>query len=140
MTIVGFDFTKIEAEKKGQLKGKININNNVTIKKVESQDLNLGTEKREALKFVYEFAAKYEPDAGQINLTGNVVYMDDSKKIKEILDGWKKDKKIPKEISKDVLNTVLTKCNVQALILSQTINLPPPIPMPKIDVEQASKN
>ena len=32
MTIVGFDFTKIEAERKSAVQGKVNINNNVTIK------------------------------------------------------------------------------------------------------------
>jgi hypothetical protein len=136
MTIVGFDFTKIDAEKKAPVKGKININNNVTIKNVEEQNLNLGKEKQNALKFVFEFVSKYDPGIGIIKLEGNVVYMADSKKIKEIMDGWKKDKKLPKDISTGVLNTVLTKSNVKALILSQDINLPPPIPLPKIQLDQ----
>ena len=132
MTIVGFDFTKIDAEKKAPVKGKISINNNVTIKNVEEHDLNLGKEKRNALKFVFEFTAKYDPGIGDIKLGGNVIYMADSKKITEILDGWKKDKKLPKDISTGVLNNVLTRCNIQALILSRDINLPPPIPLPKV--------
>ncbi len=139
MTIVGFDFTKIDAKKNGPIKGKININNNVTIKNVEPKDLKLGTEKRDAINFVFEFSAKYEPNAGEIRLEGNVIYMDEPKKTKEIVDGWKKDKKLSKEISKNILNTVLNKCNVQALILSQTINLPAPIPLPKVDIEQPNK-
>ncbi|MBL7054856.1 hypothetical protein ISS05_03800 [Candidatus Woesearchaeota archaeon] len=132
MTIVGFDFTKINAEKTGPVKGKININNNVTIKNVEEQNLNLGKEKQNALKFVFEFIAKYDPDFGSIKLEGHLIYMAEQKKIKELLDGWKKDKKLSKDISTVVLNTILTKCNVQSLILSQNINLPPPIPMPKV--------
>ena len=132
MTIVGFDFTRIDAEKKGFVKGKININNNVTIKNVEEQNLNLGKEKQNALKFVFEFIAKYDPSIGSIKLEGNVIYMAEQKKIKEILDGWKKDKKLPKDISTGILNTVLTRCNIQSLILSQNINLPPPIPLPKV--------
>jgi hypothetical protein len=52
------------------------------------------------------------------------------------LDGWKKDKKLPKEIMPVILNTVLNKCNIQALILSEQINLPPPIPMPKLQSAQ----
>ena len=132
MTIVGFDFTRIDAEKKGFVKGKININNNVTIKNVEEQNLNLGKEKQNALKFVFEFIAKYDPGIGSIKLEGNVIYMAEQKKVKEILDGWKKDKKLPKDISTGILNTVLTRCNIQSLILSQNINLPPPIPLPKV--------
>jgi len=94
MTIVGFNFTKIEAEKKDLIKGKININNNVSINKVEEKDLALGNQKQKVLKFTFEFIAKYDPNVGFIKFTGDVLFMDDSKKIKEILDGWKKDKKL----------------------------------------------
>jgi hypothetical protein len=36
-----------------------------------------------------------------------------------------------------ILNTVLTKCNIEALILSQEVNLPSPIPLPKVKVDSA---
>ena len=137
MTIVGFNFTKIEAEKKDIIKGKININNNVHINKVEEKDLALGNQKQKVLSFTFEFVAKYDPNVGSIRFTGDVLFMDDSKKVKELLDGWKKDKKLPKEIMPPILNTVLNKCNIQALILSDLINLPPPIPMPKLQAAQA---
>ena len=137
MTIVGFNFTKIEGEKKDMIKGKININNNVHINKVEEKDLVLGNQKQKVLSFNFEFTAKYDPNVGSIKLTGNVLYMEDSKKVKDILDGWKKDKKLPKEFMPNILNTVLNKCNIQALILSEQINLPPPMPLPKLQPAQA---
>ena len=62
-----------------------------------------------------------------------------SKKTKEILASWKKDKKVPKELMAGLLNTILTKCNIQALILSQEINLPAPIPLPKVQIAQQSE-
>jgi len=136
MTIVGFDFTKIDAEKKAPIKGKININNNVAIKNVEEQNLHLGNEKQNAIKFQFEFTSKYDPGIGAITLGGDLIYMGDPKKVKEILDGWKKDKKLPKDISANILNNVLTRCNVQALILSRDLNLPSPIPLPKVQLDQ----
>jgi len=30
----------------------------------------------------------------------------------------------------------MSKCNIQALILSEQINLPPPIPLPKLQASQ----
>ena len=132
MTVVSFNFTKIEAEKKVSNKGKININNNVTIDKVGERDLSLGNQKQKVLTFNFEFTAKYDPNIGSIKFTGDVLFMDDVKQIKGILDGWKKDKKLPKEVMPNILNTVLNKCNIQALILSEQINLPPPIPLPKL--------
>ena len=136
MTIVGFDFTKIDAEKKAPIKGKISINNNVAIKNVEEQNLHLGNEKQNAIKFQFEFTSKYDPGIGAITLGGDIIFMGDPKKVKEILDGWKKDKKLPKDISANILNNVLTRCNVQALILSRDLNLPSPIPLPKVQLDQ----
>ncbi len=131
--IVGFNFTKMSAERDEGIKGKININNNVSIKDVEEKNLALGKEKQNALKFTFEFTSKYEPKLGSILLGGDVLYMADQKKAKEILDSWKKDKKIPKDVMTAILNTILSKCNIQALIISRDINLPPPIPLPKVE-------
>ena len=72
---------------------------------------------------------------------GELLYMEEPKKAKEILADWKKDKKMPKELMAGLLNTILTKCNVQALIISQQVNLPPPIPLPKVQINApADKN
>ena len=35
-----------------------------------------------------------------------------------------------------VLNFVLAKCNIKALILSQDVNLPPQIPLPKLTTKK----
>ena len=139
--IVGFGFTKLSAEKKEAAKGKIDINNNVSIKDIKEDSFSFGSNKQNVIKFIFEFTSKYEPSVGNILFEGELLYMEDPKKTKEILTSWKKDKKIPKEIMGGLLNTILTKCNVQALILSQEVNLPPPIPMPKVQMaEQSEKN
>jgi hypothetical protein len=135
MTIVGFSFNKIEVEKKENVPGKINISNNVSVKDVTNTDLSLGSEKQKAIKFVFEFQSKYEPDLGKILLGGEVLFLEEASKIKKILDEWKKEKRIDKEIMGAVLNAVLTKCNIEALLLSQEVNLPSPIPLPKVSME-----
>ena len=132
--IVGFGFTKLNAEKGENVKGKIDINNNVSIKDVKEDSFSLGREKQNVLKFIFEFTSKYEPSVGSILFEGEILFMEDQKKVKEILSSWKKDKTIQKELMAGLLNTILAKCNVQALILSQQVNLPPPIPMPKVQM------
>ncbi len=140
--IVGFGFTKLSAERKEAAKGKIDINNNVTIKDVNEDSFPLGNDKQQnVLRFIFEFTSKYEPGVGSILFEGELLYMEESKKAKEILSSWKKEKKIQKEIMAGLLNTILTKCNIQALILSQEINLPAPIPLPKVQLgQQEEKN
>lgn len=137
--IVGFGFKKLSAEKYDAAAGKIDINNNVSIKDVQEDSFSFGKEKQSILKFMFEFTSKYNPSVGTILFEGELLYLEDQKKIKEILSSWKKDKKVPKEIMAGLLNTILTKCNIQALILSQEVNLPPPIPLPKVQVASPDK-
>lgn len=134
--IVGFGFTKITAEKKTSVHGKVDVNNNISIKSIETTDFSLVKKKQDALKFIFEFMSKYEPSLGSIVFEGEIIYVDEPKNTKEILDYWNKEKKIKNEIMASILNAILSKCNIQALIISQEINLPPPIPMPKVSINK----
>lgn len=138
--IVGFGFTKLSAEKIEKSQGKIDINNNVSVKDVVEDNLSLGKDKQSIVKLIFEFTSNYEPSVGKILFEGEVLYLEEPKKIKEILNSWKKDKKLQKEVMAGILNTILTKCNIQALILSQEVNLPPPIPMPRVQVQAQEKD
>jgi len=131
MTVIGFSFNKMLVEKKNPVKGKVSINNNVGITNVEETQLNLNTNKK-ALKLNFEFSSSYDPNVGKISLKGEVIYLIDKDKAEEVVKNWKKNKKIEKDLMTEILNNVLTKCNVQALILSKDMNLPPPIPLPKV--------
>ena len=131
MTVIGFSFTKMLVEKKNPVKGKVSINNNVGIKNLEETKLNINT-KRKALKLEFEFTSSYEPNIGKILLSGEVIYLVDKDKASDAVKNWKKNKKLEKDMMTKVLNNVLAKCNVQALILSERMNLPPPIPLPRV--------
>jgi hypothetical protein len=135
MAIVGFNFTKMHADRLKSVEGKIDIRNNVAIKDVSRVSLTLGSSKEPALKFEFEFTSEYSPDVGNVTLNGDVTYIADEKKVQEVVKEWKKDKRIQKDLMTNIINHVLLKCNVQALLLSKDINLPPPIPLPKLKPE-----
>ena len=132
MTIVGFNFTGINVEKKEMVNEKVSISNNVSIIDVEKTNLAFGSSKHNAIKFSFKFDTTYSPDIGSIKLSGDVIYLSDEKKVKELLDQWKKEKKVDQAITESVLNAILSKSNIEALILSKEVNLPPPMPMPKV--------
>ena len=48
------------------------------------------------------------------------------------MDLWKKEKKLSMGLTTLVANTILSKANVKALMLSQEVNLPPQIQLPKV--------
>ncbi len=129
MPIVSFDFSKISAERKINTSGKIDIRSNITILDIEKEKLELA-KNEEALKFLFEFKITYEPDAGEIDLKGHTIFIDDEKKIKDILKEWK-NKKIPEEVALQVINNILYRCNLKALQMAHEISLPLHIQMPR---------
>lgn len=139
MAIVGFEFSKIHVEKKDIAKGTINIANNIGIVDVEKNDLQVGNTKQSGVKFNFEYKSSYEPDFASILLGGSVIYLSDDKKVKELIDGWKSNKRIEKDVATQVINSILTKCNIQSILLANAVNLPPPVPMPKVNVAQGPK-
>ncbi|MBS3136354.1 hypothetical protein J4401_05325 [Candidatus Woesearchaeota archaeon] len=135
MPIVGFNFTKIGCERGEARAEKVNISNNISLKDVKETELSLGNEKQKVIKFIFEFVSKYEPSIGKIMLVGEVLYLEGTPKAQKIIEDWKKTKNLEKDLMTFLLDTVLSKCNVQALILSQEVNLPSPIPLPKIKTD-----
>ncbi len=135
MAVIGFNFTRINAERKAPVTGKIKIANNVSVKNVEDHSIMFGKTKQDGLKFTFEFTSKYEPNVGDMLIVGEVVYINEPSKIKEIIAEWKKNKKVSKEVMTEMLNAILDRCNIQALTLSRDMNMPPPIPLPKVQAE-----
>lgn len=139
MAIVAFNFLRMNAERKAAIRGRLNINNNITIKDVQPADLAFGGNKETAIRFTFEFTSTYEPKAGEILLVGELVDMVDEKSVQEIEDSWKKNKRVPPTTMARILPTILNRCNIQALIISRDINLPPPIPMPRVNVQETGE-
>lgn len=137
MSVVGLNFKKIEVERGQFPGGKVAISNNISIKNVEKGNLSLGDQKKDGLTIEFEFTSKYNVEGksvGHITLTGNLLYM--AADIKPILESWEKDKKLEKNVMAEVMNHALAKANVQALILAQTVNLPPPLRLPQVEVKE----
>jgi hypothetical protein len=138
MAIIGFNFTKINAERKKAVDGQIKVQNSVKIDDVRESTLNVGDKKQKTLIFEFSYISTYQPEIGIIELKGALVFMTDQKKIEEIAKNWKsnKGKKLPEDIMAPVINTVLNKCSITALQMSKEINLPPQIDLPKIKITQ----
>ena len=96
MTVVAVAFNKILVERFNQITGKVDIKNNAAVLDVEKQELTLGSQKQESLKFKFDFRVDYEPKIATIQLEGEVVWVDEKKNIDDALKGWKKDKKVKK--------------------------------------------
>ncbi len=136
MTVLGLGFQKLVVERLGAAKDKVNIQSNANVTEVDKMEFDAAGKPQPALKFTFQFTTDYQPEIAKITIIGDVVWFDKPEEIEKLLKGWKKDKKIPKEVMTPVLNNILAKSNVEALVLSRELNLPPPIPLPKVEVKE----
>lgn len=131
MGIVKINIHKVHADRNLNAKpGQVNINNNVSLINVEEMDF--GVQGKRGLKFTFGFSCEYEPDLGKISVEGQVLFLEDEKKVKEIKASWDKNKRVPMDIMEQVANAALHKGNIQAIKISEEVNLPSPLPLPKI--------
>jgi len=131
MTIVKINLHKVHAERSLEAKGgQIKINNNVSIKNVE--DMPFSVEGKKGLKFTFSFNCSYEPDLGKIDVEGQVLYVDEDAKVEEVKKNWNDSKKIPMDVMEGIVNAALHKGNIQAIKISEEVNLPSPLPLPKV--------
>ena len=72
---------------------------------------------------------------GLIKLEGYLLYMEQEKAMEDLMNQWKKERKLPKELMQGFLNNILSKCSVEAIILSKELNLPPSIPTPRVTAQ-----
>jgi len=134
MPIVGFSFTRLLIDKKADFTSNEEFSSNVTITKVEEQEHKYSKEDNLA-NFDFDFHVGYGK-AGVIEFNGRIIYMGVKKEVHEIVEGWKKDKTMNSLTLKNILNTILYKCNVRALEMSELVNLPAPFSLPFIRDEE----
>jgi hypothetical protein len=133
MSIVGFNFTRIVAERKGSLVGTVNINNTITLKDIAEAKLGLGTD-RGAIKISFVFKSDYNPNFASIQLEGDVLMLIESQRQASVIDRWKTSRALAKDLAEPVMNHILERANIQALLLSKDLNLPSPVRLPKVQV------
>jgi len=135
MTTVGFSFNKILASKNNVSEANIRVENNVGILNVEESPVDA---KKSIIKYEFNFTCKYEPGMGVVELNGELVEMYEKEFSAKVIEGWKKDKKLHPEIMQRVLNSILGRANIEAIVISRELGLPSPIQLPKVELKPAS--
>lgn len=137
MGVVGFNLTKINVERKKFGEGKVSIDNNLSLKDLTERNLGgIGKTKQMGIDFGFEFKVQYLAESKEtfasMSLEGDVLYVEEATKVKALVEDWKKNKNVDKEILTQVMNMAMAKCNIAAIMISREINMPPPIPLPKV--------
>jgi len=97
MPTLGISFKSIQANVNRSAKpiGNISVNSAPIIKDIEEAKTGPAGIKN-IITVQFEFKTIYEPNIGNISLSGELLYQTD--KIKDILKEWKKNKRLPSEV------------------------------------------
>ncbi len=132
MSIVGFNYTSISAQKTKDIDKKVGIRNNIVVKNVAEHKLPFSNPEDKALKISFEFKSEYSPNFGSIDILSDIFVVKSKTEFARILNEWKKDKRLPADLVPQYFSFILRKCNLKAMNLAEDLNLPSPYPMPKV--------
>ena len=126
--IVGERILEVSGNKtpKASIKG---LSINISLEDVKSQEDNV--------EITYVYTANYQQDAGQLKIKGVLLAKEEAKLAKEIVDTWKKSKKIPDAYASIVLSAVNYSGSANGTLVARVLGLTAPLIPPRIQLSKA---
>ncbi|MBC7108435.1 MAG: hypothetical protein QHH00_06150 [Methanomassiliicoccales archaeon] len=129
MQVKGFEANGIEAKrfsKVGERFVNIRIDQNSSVTRISkaSDDDTASVE--------FRFTTNYA-GIGYIRIEGQVFLSGDAGNL---VDEWTRTGSMPDEIANIVHNVIVSNCIPIALLVARDVRLPPPIPLPKINIQR----
>lgn len=99
----------------------IHINTNLNL-------TNMNKEPDDSLEVPFILTISYNPSVAQINLKGTAYVVGDKSEIEKAYKDYEEKKPPPPIIIQSVSNVAF----IESVLISRTLNVPPPIPLPQI--------
>jgi hypothetical protein len=127
--IVGEKILEVSGNRvpKTNIKG---LNINISLEDVALSD--------ETVEITYVYTADYKENVGNIKIKGVLLAKEEPKLSKDIVDSWKKAKKVPDEYATVVLSAVNYSGSANGTLLARVLGLTAPLIPPKIQLSKAT--
>ena len=129
--IVGFNIEALEASKGEGARGDLQVQYRPKIENVE--EATVSAIEGDVARIDFTFQVNYntgDETAATIEMEGNVLWKGG---VEELLEQWEDDESLPEKIEAPLMNDLYRKCLSQAVGISDTLGLLPPIPTPRVD-------
>jgi hypothetical protein len=133
MTIKAFDISTIDARRLAKVSPKVQnlrIDHNSTVTLIQEVG------EREA-NVDFRFTANYravEEVVGIIRIEGTLVY---EGKGREVARQWSSNGQMPNDVANEIHSSIMSICIPEAVIVARDLRLPPPIPIPQVNIPTA---
>ncbi len=128
MPVIGMQLTKIEAARKSNPTPGFKVESMPSIVSVEEKELPALGGNGKVLVINFTFTVDYRPDIASIKISGEILYLEEGERTGA--KSWAKNKALPQNIMIEVYNTIFRKGLLKALVLSDDMQLPPPLQVP----------
>jgi hypothetical protein len=128
MNIIGYEASTIEAKRfshQGEHLANIRIDHNSTVTRINKvSDQTASAE--------FRFTANYS-GMGYIKIEGSILL---NGEVDALMQSWSASGSMPDPVANLVHNAIVSNCIPTALLIARDIRLPPPFPMPRINVQK----
>ena len=135
MKIIGFNYTKVSAERILKWEPLKKINTNIAFTNIEKDEVDVMKDS-DVLRVSFKFEVEYETKNATILMEGIVLINADKEFVKEAMKKWSKKKEVSTEVRDALIKLVWKKCNLRAFQLEEELNIPTHIQLPQIKIEQ----
>ncbi len=126
MPIANFELKSIDAERfteKGAKRKNIRVDHNSSVTRMKQLDKN-------NCAIGFRFTANYK-GMGRIEIEGQLIYKGD---VPDLASYWNKENQMPSQVANEVHSTIISNCIPEAVFIARDLQLPPPIPLPKVNI------
>jgi len=128
MKVIGYEASAIEAKRfsqQGEHLVNIRIDHNSTVTRIrKASDQTASAE--------FRFTANYS-GMGYIRIEGSLLLQGE---VDPLIEEWSSTGSMPGQVANLVHNAIVGNCIPTALLIARDIRLPPPFPMPRINVQK----
>ena len=97
--------------------------------------ISINKSREDLLEVPFVFTISYNPAVAQISFKGKAHVAGEKEELKNIYDSYRKKKAPPPIIVQTISNVVF----LESVFISRTLNIPPPIPLPKVPLAGQKK-
>ena len=132
--IVGFSITKMNAEKHAAKQRDLNVNYTHKITDVETAEVPAIDKPIARVHFTLDASyTQNEEPVADMGFEGTLLWQGDAE---DLVSTWDEEDTIDDEVAAAITNHLYRKCLTQAVSLADTLDLPSPVPMPRIGQQQ----
>ncbi len=106
----------------------VRVDHNSTVTQVILKDDELASVE-------FRFTANYT-GIGIIKIEGSLQYEGNAVSLSEM---WSKAGKMPNEVASEIHTAIMNSCIQESVIIAKDLRLPPPIPLPVVNIKSGGK-